>query len=157
MINKLDTEYFRFGHNETACQKNVIFAIKINEIISELNAQRQLHNDNSTRFDTIFQKLKQEGNSVGQVENILKVLDRALMENDRKNSMDVTYFINTAKELLKEINKPRTTDKEQPKSKCKCTEGFQDLCDNYIDSGPLQGHCSLNCTDNFRPLVGDTV
>ncbi len=43
------------------------------------------------------------------------------------------------------INKPVTTTNEQPKSKCKCAEGFEDLCNNFINDGPLYGCCQLDC------------
>lgn len=50
------------------------------------------------------------------------------------------------------INKPVTTTNEQPKSKCGCAEGFQGLCANHIEEGPLEGHCQLNLIDTFRPI-----
>ncbi len=62
------------------------------------------------------------------------ILFRGMLSNGA--SITMTYDL---------INKPVTTTNEQPKSKCKCAEGFEDLCNNFINDGPLYGCCQLDC------------
>lgn len=131
--------------------KNEIQALKDCYIHSNIRKDHDLIENALAKLQANGEK-PEEVNPVGQV--ILKDLIqlRIILKNPQMGFRnDCLNLLNPIIKTLKD-NKPLTTTKEQPKSKCKCTEGFQDVCENYINSGPLREHCSLNCTDNFRPL-----
>lgn len=75
-----------------------------------------------------------------------------ILTNKCRGDQEVTVFDLT--EAIFELAGLKRVTNERPKSKskCKCAEGFQGLCVNHIEEGPLEGHCQLNCVDLFRPL-----
>lgn len=89
---------------------------KINEMISDINANSYLNSENTIEMDNIIKRLelleKKEGNSVAQ-QTIKKDDIRLIIQSIQKNDLLLEQY---KKELINKINslKARTTDKEQP-------------------------------------------